>query len=283
MSIGLEICLQFLTRLNPHFIKILRITSHKGEGMENDINERLAHQCFSHPDDRESLVWRYMPLAKLISLLQTSQLYLARLDMLNDPHEGAIPYQQIATRKLQSMQLGMPDMDKHSARFNQRVKGATFVSCWSLNQSESEALWRLYTQDTDGVAIQTTYQALIDAIAPHDYFYIGKINYINYESQWFPAGNSYYPVMHKRRAFAHEQEVRIVKTYMDQHPFEYEKPFATQGLRLPINIENVIKAIYISPYADEWYADVVKSVVEKFAPLLISKIYWSKMKVAPFY
>lgn len=47
--------------------------------------KQLSHPCFPQQRDANVKVWRYMDLAKLISLIQSRRLYLARLDQLADP------------------------------------------------------------------------------------------------------------------------------------------------------------------------------------------------------
>ncbi|MFN8224152.1 MAG: hypothetical protein U0R50_13000 [Gaiellales bacterium] len=49
-----------------------------------------THPVFNAPPD-DTVVWRYIDLAKLISLLDHRALYFARADTLGDPHEGALP------------------------------------------------------------------------------------------------------------------------------------------------------------------------------------------------
>lgn len=168
-----------------------------------------------------------------------------------------------------------------ASTLNQRVRQACYVSCWALSPFESEALWRLYTSDADGVAIQTTYQALVDVVKPDSDLYVGKIGYLDYETEWFPNGNLFYPVMHKRRAFAHENEVRVLKLKHDYIPFE--SALGPLGLLVPIELESLVQAIYINPYAQPWYAKAVEAVVDKFAPELRSRIHWSRMKNEPLY
>lgn len=247
--------------------------------MPEALDKRLEHPCFPQPEDRSSFVWRYIPLAKLVSLLQSSCLHLTRIDLLNDPHEGSLPAPLVTARNVAFQEYGIDQT--FSQKLNQKIRQACYVSCWALTRFESEALWRLYTSDADGIAIQTKYQALIDVVEPDSNLYVGKIGYLDYETEWFPNGNIFYPVMHKRRAFAHENEVRMLKLQHDHIPIE--SALGPLGLLVPIELESLIQAIYISPYAQPWYAEAVEAVVERFAPALRSRIHWSRMKNAPLY
>ncbi len=249
--------------------------------MPEPFDKRIAHPCFPQPEDASRAVWRYMALPKFVSLLQTSQLYLTRLDLLNDPHEGSLPRPLVEARDALFEKEGIKHALPHMSGVNQKIRSACYVSCWVLSDSESEALWRLYTTDNDGIAIQSTYQQLLDIIKKEDELYVGRVNYLDYETQWFPAGNLFYPVMHKRFAFAHENEIRLVKL-LGVH-VALDSPPGPPGILAPVDLEALVQGIYISPYAQQWYADVVRSIVEKFVPALAPRIRWSRMKSAPLY
>ena len=173
---------------------------------------KLEHPCFPQPGDSSIRVWRYLDLAKFIWLLDNEKLYLSRLDLLNDPHEGTTPKLLAALRDQQFRYLGAEQLVTQIPQINQQSRKSMYVNCWHLGNSESEAMWRLYCPGDNGVAIQTTYKNLVDSVDSDRFLYIGAVTYIDYESQGFPLNNAFYPVMHKRISFAHEQEVRLVKT-----------------------------------------------------------------------
>ena len=252
-----------------------------GRSMSESLEKRLTHQCFPQPTDRTSQVWRYLPLSKFISLLHSSQLHLSRVDLLNDPHEGSLPGPLVLARNNHFDEMGRSEMGNLFARLNQKVRQACYVSCWALSPFESEALWRLYATNADGIAIQTTYQALIDVIEPDNEIFMGKVTYLDYDAEGFPINYLYYPVMHKRRAFAHENEVRLVKVLNDH--IDHDGPPGPANITVPVNLDNLVHAIYVTPYARPWYVDTVAAVVEKFAPSLAQRIAWSRMKNAPSY
>ena len=51
------------------------------------------HKEFPQPDDSAVLAWRYLDLPRLLSLLLKKELYLTRLDALEDKYEGTLPPQ----------------------------------------------------------------------------------------------------------------------------------------------------------------------------------------------
>ena len=55
----------------------------------------------------------------------------------------------------------------------------------------------------------------------------------------------------------------------------------SSGIEKDIDIEKLIAAIYISPYAPKWFEDVVYDVVKKYG--LNKPIFHSEMAATPFY
>jgi len=243
--------------------------------------DKLRHPCFPQPSAGTTRVWRYLDLAKLVWLLERKQLYLSRLDLLNDPHEGSIPSLAVLVREQQCRELGAEHAIPQIAALNERNRFFTYVSCWHLGNAESEAMWRLYCGDNSGVAIQTTYAALVRSLESDPHCYIGTVTYIDYEIGAFPQTNVYYPMMHKRASFAHEQEVRIIKS--DMKAWDTPGQIGEPGIAIPWDPSASVDAIYVNPYAPEFYRDVVQSVVRQFAPALTDRVQWSAMRAAPSY
>jgi hypothetical protein len=57
--------------------------------------------------------------------------------------------------------------------------------------------------------------------------------------------------MHKRRAFKHEEEVRFVKVLGGRGR---HKP---DGLDVPVDLDRLVRGIYIDPHAPEWFEKIV--------------------------
>lgn len=254
--------------------------------MPYTFEERIKSESYLQPEDPDCLVWRYLTLQKLISLLSSSSLFLARLDSLNDPHEGSYPKQMIDYRDNLYKSEGQLEHLPQHVWGNKLSRTCCYVNCWAQSDFESEALWRLYTGSNEGVAIRSTYSKLLNVIRNDDELFIGCINYIDYDLQRFdnllwPAGqNILQPVMHKRLAFAHEREIRMVKFPLNHWMAEADRPV---GLIASVDVIDLIEGVFISPYAPEWYAKVVHDVIDKFAPDLSTRVHWSRMKGEPLY
>ena len=239
---------------------------------------KLAHPCFPQPVDTSVRVWRYLDLAKFIWLLENKKLYLPRIDLLNDPYEGS-------STRLYALLRDQEHSGQISAlmrNITQHHRKSMYVNCWHLGNSESEAMWRLYCPNESGVAIQLTYRKLVVSIENDPFCYIGCVSYVDYDTQVFRVeGNSFSPVMHKRSSFAHEQEVRLVKTHPDY--WGVNSPGGPSGVTVDWSPEAMVDAIYVNPYAPEFYRDVVQSIVRRIAPALENQVIWSPMRAAPVY
>lgn len=95
-------------------------------------------------------------------------------------------------------------------------------------------------------------------------------------------------VTHKRGAFAHEKEVRIVRFFSEDFKnFELKDvgvdPSLEPGLKVKWKLEDAVSRIVVSPYCPEWYFDTVKDMVAKFTPSLSDRVRWSALRVDPIF
>ena len=57
------------------------------------------HFLCREPEDRQSIIWRYLDLAKYMHLLETASLHFTRADRLGDPFEGSYSRPTIDVRQ----------------------------------------------------------------------------------------------------------------------------------------------------------------------------------------
>lgn len=219
---------------------------------------------FPQPDDARAPVWRYMDLAKFIGLLDERRLHLTRLDHLDDPFEGT--------------PVGPDAPSPGEARAHGRVRRAVYVSSWYLGEHESEAMWRLYCPGGQGVALRTSYARLADTAAAQPDTWVGMVRYLDYDAARLPERDLLAPVMHKRIAFAHEREVRIVAVRPEA--LDDGRP-GPSGVELEWDPAAMVDEVYIDPYAEAYFAGAVRAVVRRMAPTLEPRLVWSRMQVAP--
>lgn len=237
------------------------------------------------PDGIDISVWRYMDFAKYVSLLRSGGLHFARLDRMEDSFEGSITkteYQSLeniarageAKGDLPSEWKGRYlDVLLGNAR---NMRRSCYVNCWHMNEHESEAMWRLYSQSSFAIALKSTYTKLRDTLPTLNkdgtYLgpFLGKVTYVDHFTQQLPVGNALVPVMNKRPSFAHERECRALIWRPERndslfHP-DPESLLAAYpiGIELKVDLEALIEKIVVSPLAPEWFTDSVIDVTKKY-------------------
>ena len=114
------------------------------------------------PTEENLKLWRYISFARFVWLLQNKKLWLSRADLLGDPWEISLAGNQldpvIARHPITPLGQTVPQENAidRSKRIIKLWREKTFVSCWSASDHENHALWRIYCQTSEGVAIQTT-------------------------------------------------------------------------------------------------------------------------------
>lgn len=238
------------------------------------------HPSFGTPS-RDRRIWRYMSLAKFISLLDTKALFFARSDRFRDPFEGSYP---IANRQLRAMeaealrQRGMPEAvakltQEGNPEFKRNFRRFVAISCWHMSDDESAALWDKYAPTGEGVAIESSVGGLIDALTGSpEIVFVGAVRYIDYKTEAIREGNLYNPFLHKRRSFTHEKELRAIAT---RHPtlpegeqFDPVKFWAqetmTDGVSVDLDVAKLVHGVWVAPTSPEWFLSTVKAVGRKY-------------------
>ncbi len=232
------------------------------------------HESLECPPD-EARVWRYMDIGKFVAILSTRSLHFCRLDLLRDPYEG-LP-NQLTRDAWKNVEARPGEMDRLYS-LNRRW---TYANNWHLNEFESAAMWELYLKTFEGVAIETTVGRLkrsFDAEPDHKVF-ISRVIYIDYETAPVPWDNGFFPAIHKRKSFEHEQELRALIWWALVKNVDLNAP-PPDGIDARVDIPRLVRSVFISPSAGSWYVDVVRSLLDKFGyatiPVKQSQLYTLK-------
>lgn len=87
-------------------------------------------------------------------------------------------------------------------------RSSTCVSCWHQSDSDSNAMWKIYSNSGFGVAISTTVSKLKSILkGPNMTIYFVK--YIK-DDNFHKEGNPVSGIFVKRNSFSHEKEIRGV-------------------------------------------------------------------------
>jgi hypothetical protein len=243
-----------------------------------------VHPSFIQPENSSAKIWRYLDLAKFISLLKNRSLHFTRLDQFDDPFEGTITKQKY-DELVQVAQVGEREknipwhwqgryFDILMAMYRRAPK-CHFINCWHMNEHESEAMWKLYSKSEYAVSIQTEYRRLVSVLPDKLYngCYIGKVNYVDHYADDIPGNNMFNYVMHKSMSLQHEREVRAVVWMGD--PGEDKIDIINRypsSISIPVDIHELITSVTISPLAPKWMLETVIDITAKYgADLLVQE------------
>lgn len=211
----------------------------------------------SIPD--QSVVRRYMSFSKFISLLETSCLFFPSLELLahEDKFEGLFnlvdhPIPQLAAQVDNNFQR---DYRRHC-----------FVNCWSYNNSESFALWKIYLGNSDnGVAIESNFSCLKSCfdVSGMD-VYIGRVRY----SDGGYMGSRLFTCTTKRSVFSYEKEIRVIYENVPINPLTKKEDVSIKPLQsghsIRIDLHTLLGCVVISPSSAAWFHGLVRSVLNKY-------------------
>jgi hypothetical protein len=212
-----------------------------------------------------------MDFTKFVSLLDARALFFSRADLLSDAWEGAHTVENLRRRPALfgiSEERDAKEM-QHLSQFYRALRVHTFVSCWHLNDVESTAMWKLYVSHNRGVAVQSTFQRLVDSFQGDENSmfsaFVGKIRYLDYERQAFSDGNTFVPFLHKRSSFEHEHELRAIIQPISpgSGPPTESNPFA-DGILVDVDLKTLIERVYVAPTSEAWFAALVEKIARKY-------------------
>ena len=209
------------------------------------------------PANLDTPIWRYINLAKFLDLLRTSELYFARADTLNDPFEGSWPLGGIKRRQERYV-----DSEETFKWLSHGYLSGTYLNCWHISEYESAAMWSLYLNASEGVAIRSTCNRLIQAAAlSKEDVHVTQVRYIDYSKEDFEEehhGDCLAPLLCKRRSFEHEKELRaiICRAFAQNRPED--------GVRIIIDLPKLVESVYVSPNAPSWFKPIVEDIVFRF-------------------
>jgi len=234
------------------------------------------HEAFFPPSEN-CAIWRYMDFTKYVSLLETGRLFLARADSFEDPYEGAWSTAGVRLLREQSASGGIP---AHAVdqllTFASSQQKAMYLSCWHVGDHESVAMWKLYLQTSEGVAIRSDYEVLAEIVdkSPLNAG-ISLVQYIDYDKTPIPFGNGFFPFVHKRLSFAHEKELRVVVWRLD-NVNEPQIPQDATFTVVDADLKRLIEAVYVAPTAPLWFGQLVEQITRRYglsAPVVRSSLY----------
>jgi uncharacterized protein (DUF952 family) len=185
------------------------------------------HAQLTLPPDHQT-IWRYISFTKFVSMLTDQSLFFCRVDRLQDKWEGVYPQGMVDYWSRTFEEVSSNDGKNYTLKdlITKRIIPSHFVNCWYISEFESDAMWRLYSQNDEGIAIRSTIGRLKKSLEKTtEQVWIGKVHYIDY-NQWEPpdqsSGKSQFvwiePFFWKRISFINcstpEQVIEVANLYL---------------------------------------------------------------------
>ncbi|MBX8575218.1 DUF2971 domain-containing protein [Pseudomonas cichorii] len=163
--------------------------------------------------DLKKYIYRTISYERLIELFSTNRNTLVKPSLWEDTFENFVLKSKLINEAGQEIEY-----DIHNRMYGQ---------CWTLENS-SDAMWRIYSSNKSSVRIRTTIEQLLDSLCiatidkKHCEHCIGKVEYLVKSKLIEKAKETFTPhgritfgklfssLLLKRRAFRHENEVRLI-------------------------------------------------------------------------
>ncbi len=258
------------------------------------------HPIFRPPPDMDGKIWQYMELAEFVSMLHRKALFFIKANKLRDPYEGLVPqFSNNMTRgsEQEEEEVNFQSQDQ-SNRFIHRLpqtmlqqfqlyRELILINPWHYNEYESAAMWNLYSHENAGIAIQSTTTKLSKCFRDNndDTIWIGKVQYLDFSKDWMNEWNNLFQAfVTKRKSFEYENEIRAVTCLPDYHLSSEHivktgtrervstskshivnpKVLTDKGKYINANLQTLIEKVYIAPYAESWFEEVIESLLSKY-------------------
>ncbi len=239
-----------------------------------------------------TVIWKYFNFSSFVSLLVEQKLVFRRLDLFSDKRDGSLPesifreeyralLQQtdeaearvIALRKMRRVE----DFKKHS-----------YANCWTINDFENYALWKIYlSPEKNGLAIKTTIGKLKKSIDfnPSSDLKISEsivIKDVSYDQLTESESSQNNIMAHKNPEYSYESELRLlIKNQWDWTSREKQIVDGYNSmpvLFIRVDLNELIESLYVSPFSEYWFEDIFKKLIKDKWPDLGHKIRFSKIE-----
>ena len=203
--------------------------------------------------DPDTIVWKYLDLSKFLDLLMSQKLFMSRSDKFEDQYEGT--FSEPTFEEIKKIAENNPEfLDVYKTQ-----RKNVIISSWLINEYESFAMWQIFTQNSEGLAIQSTIGRIQESLHLENQFeqHIGEVNYIDYKKEYIPFDDDFFPFLFKRKSFQYEREVRIISN-LSAHNLNIN-----EGVKIDVNINKLIEKIYIHPKSENWYKNLVIQLVKQ--------------------
>lgn len=230
--------------------------------------------CGHHkaPGDLNSKLWRYIAFESYEKMLRSGGLWFNRADRFPDEYEGLLSLGNDRLRaQIYEAQHPLASAHQRLLAMLKEAKKWTYLNCWNQDQAESPFMW---SNDTGfgkpEVAIQTTYGRFRRYTGS---IFCATVEYLDYETDWIPEGNSLFPFFHKRKdRYWRENEFRAIVQQFPRQAVEFDQTdfydlkqeTDIDGLLLKVDLNWLIVKTVVSPKASAELLSRVMQLNEEF-------------------
>jgi hypothetical protein len=246
------------------------------------MNEKVHHPAFTQPERADISIWRYLAAKKFHWLVQKRRLFMPNAANLGDSLKGMQPkgdknwWQSIAAnaksiREKPTIEHNHQLISRFAAAFRIRY----YVSYWHTNKSVYYKILDINALKNKSISIRTNLAKLRCELPA--YVEIGIVKYIDYVVERLPTLNILEYITHKNKIYSHERELRsvalhpVVEGFAQQHyrthHFQKENDPSFRVFAPPIDVAELIEAVYVHPDSPQSFFEQVESCVKPLRSL----------------
>lgn len=220
---------------------------------------RDIHPAARLPDDKQTVVWRYMDRWKFKKLIEEGKLYLCRADKLQDKFEGTYSRVQLLEMNRWLEDKGCESIIADEAKRRRVNRKRFYISCWCMADHDLDLMWKAYTKDKRAVALQSrvlNLEAICDKAIDYWDLDVSTVKYFGHgEGQFIDYADGFSAFINKDYHFGLDKEIRII------HWSNYAEP--PEFVFLPVDLSSLIERIVLAPGADSEHAETIRAFLDE--------------------
>jgi hypothetical protein len=201
--------------------------------------------------DRNEQLWRYFKVERFVWTLENSRLYFASPTQFGDRFEGAravLP----PDFPVDPRYTDMEGMERAFYALRKLMK----INCWHRADYESDAMWKLYADQSKGVALCSTPERMRAGVTPFrldpkyqpEIMWAGPVTYYDLlTTRLNVLGMKTYFCKHQ--AFSWEREFRLLVSLEMASEFGVNTP--DLGIEVEVKLDTLVERIMLGPELSE--------------------------------
>ena len=177
------------------------------------FGKEINNYIFMNEDEIDNPIYRIFSIVRFFEMIKNKEIVMVKPELWDDPFENPLANLKFESNYGEVVGCGFAEY--------------IFGQCWSKCK-ESDAMWRIYSPDTNGVMVSTTPRKILKYLKSRVgetsicTCFIGKVQYKSSEDLYGEIESINIldstgigiakTLLFKREAFSHEKEVRLIYT-----------------------------------------------------------------------